>query len=98
MLSRLRLIDFLIKPVQRICKYPLLLTQLQEATVAANLPSTADVDLVSMLGLALGTMKHVVGQVDEARKSRETVIRSNLVLSRVEPHPVSCVLLVDRRL
>lgn len=95
MLSRLRLIDFLIKPVQRICKYPLLLTQLQEATMAANLPSTADVDLVSMLGLALGTMKHVVGQVDEARKSRETVIRSNLVLSRVEPHPVLSASLLD---
>lgn len=60
---------------------------------AANLPSTADVDLVSLLGLALGTMKHVVGQVDEARKVRETMIRSSLVLSRVEPHPVSCILL-----
>ncbi|KAG8933495.1 hypothetical protein FRC01_008921 [Tulasnella sp. 417] len=94
-LSRLRLIDFLIKPVQRICKYPLLLTQLQGTMAAANLPSTADVDLVSLLGLALGTMKHVVGQVDEARKERETMIRSSLVLSRVEPHPVLSASLLE---
>ncbi|KIO30177.1 hypothetical protein M407DRAFT_20645 [Tulasnella calospora MUT 4182] len=87
-MSRLRLIDFLIKPVQRICKYPLLLSQLQETMATANLPSTADVDLVSLLGFALGTMKHVVGQVDEARKHRETMIRSSQILSRVEPHPV----------
>ncbi|KAJ1019425.1 hypothetical protein NDA16_004542 [Ustilago loliicola] len=76
--SRLLFRDFLIKPIQRLCLYPLVLQTLQKHSSATG-------DSVEELALAISLMREVADQVDEAGKRRESELRADLISSRIEP-------------
>ncbi|SPO21493.1 uncharacterized protein UTRI_00980_B [Ustilago trichophora] len=77
--SRLLFRDFLIKPIQRLCLYPLVLQTLQKHSSATG-------DSVEELSLAISLMREVADQVDEAGKRRESELRADLISSRIEPN------------
>ncbi|KAJ4001800.1 hypothetical protein F5050DRAFT_1721512 [Lentinula boryana] len=84
--SRLTFTDYLIKPVQRICKYPLLLEQLKSAEVLRAEPEirvsrVSDKNVV--VESAAQAMRHVASAVDEARRRQDVAVRSALVASRI---------------
>ncbi|KXN89580.1 hypothetical protein AN958_05447 [Leucoagaricus sp. SymC.cos] len=80
---RLVFTDYLIKPVQRICKYPLLLQQL---TPKSALFESGEATLV--IEDAIQVMRGVASSVDEARRKREAITKSSLIISRfVLPPP-----------
>lgn len=74
--SRLTLCDFLIKPVQRICRYPLLLAQLLD-----DPEDELQKDTVSR---ALKAMKDVAALVDEARRQKDIATKSKLIIERTD--------------
>lgn len=75
--------DLLIKPIQRVCRYPLLLAQLR-------LPTSVNNSGVSeRLERAITATRLVAESVDEAQERREVVAKSSLIVERLEPHPVS---------
>lgn len=78
--SRLTLRDFLIKPVQRICRYPMLLAQLLD-----DPEDEVQNDAVSR---ALKAMKDVASLVDEARRQKDIATKSKLIIERTDPSPV----------
>lgn len=78
--SRLTLRDFLIKPVQRICRYPMLLAQL--------LDDPEDEVLNDAVSRALKAMKDVASLVDEARRQKDIATKSKLIIERTDPSPV----------
>ncbi|RDB22756.1 hypothetical protein Hypma_010025 [Hypsizygus marmoreus] len=81
---RLALLDYMIKPVQRICKYPLILDQLKTGKPQGALPSAhlrSDVDVV--VESATQAMRHVASSVDEARHRQDVAIQSALIASRI---------------
>lgn len=81
--SRLIFMDYLIKPVQRICKYPLLLEQLKPRASLAG----SD-DIMFAIENAIQIMRNVAASVDEARRRREAITKSSLIISRfVLPPP-----------
>lgn len=85
--SRLRLQDFAIKPIQRIMRYPLLLTSLlQYMDGDANSSEMRARDKVYQ---ALGAMKEVATGVDDAKSAREIELKTELIASRMELHFVS---------
>lgn len=87
--GRLNFADLLIKPVQRLCLYPLVLHTLLKHTG----PEDAGKE---ELQAALSTVKKVADEVDEAGKRREQFLLSELVASRVETrYPVSHGLLTS---
>lgn len=76
---RIAFLDYMIKPIQRICKYPLLLDQLKpHHSVYPELRSDIDVVVES----AAQAMRHVATSVDEARHRQGIAIQSSLILSR----------------
>ncbi|KAJ9477368.1 hypothetical protein PHBOTO_000911 [Pseudozyma hubeiensis] len=77
--SRLLFRDFLIKPIQRLCLYPLVLQTLQKHSSATG-------GSVEELALAISLMREVADQVDEAGKRRESELRADLIMSRIEPN------------
>lgn len=77
--SRLLFRDFLIKPIQRLCLYPLVLQTLQKHSSSTG-------DSVEELALAISLMREVADQVDEAGKRRESELRADLISSRIEPN------------
>ncbi|KAJ4478294.1 hypothetical protein J3R30DRAFT_3703023 [Lentinula aciculospora] len=84
--SRLTFMDYLIKPVQRICKYPLLLEQLKsgeslvlESEIRVSRLSDRNVVVES----AAQAMRHVASAVDEARRQQDVAVRSALIASRI---------------
>ncbi|EGG11484.1 uncharacterized protein MELLADRAFT_76697 [Melampsora larici-populina 98AG31] len=82
--SRLRLQDFAIKPIQRIMRYPLLLTSLlQYMDGDANSSEMRARDKVYQ---ALGAMKEVATGVDDAKSAREIELKTELIASRMELH------------
>ena len=96
--SRLRFRDFLIMPIQRVCRYPLLLNSLLGAATApspteerANPTFHADDDGGYDVGVdverALGAMRGVAEEADEARRVKEAEIKSATIIERLEPHP-----------
>ena len=81
---RLALVDYMIKPVQRICKYPLILDQLKPGkSVRAMSPAhfRSDVDVV--VESAAQAMRHVASSIDEARHRQDAAIQSALIVSRI---------------
>ncbi|KAH9482554.1 hypothetical protein JR316_0004654 [Psilocybe cubensis] len=82
---RIAFMDYMIKPIQRICKYPLLLDQLLPSkalrTLGRNTDTRSDVDVV--VESAAQAMRHVATSVDEARHRQEIAVQSALILSRI---------------
>lgn len=78
--GRLKFADMLIKPVQRLCLYPLVLHTLLKHT-------GPDDSGKAELEAAMATMKRVADEVDEAGKRREQFLFAELVASRVDPQP-----------
>lgn len=74
---RLHLTDYLIKPVQRICKYPLLLRQLMPRS-----PCIEFGEVTVAVKDAIQVMRDVASSVDEARRKREAITKSSLIISR----------------
>lgn len=66
--------DYLIKPVQRICKYSLLLEQLR--------PVSKD-DIGAVVKESIQAMKDIVATVDEARHRKDITVKSSLIASRI---------------
>lgn len=82
-LSRLTMRDFLITPIQRICRYPLLLHQLEAElghSAANSLPHDLEGDIVTK---SVNSMKQVAAKVDEARRRTEIATKSRLIVERV---------------
>lgn len=75
-LGRLKLSDYLIKPVQRICKYPLLLAQLKHKRAIEE----GERDHV---GNACEAMKLICTLVDEASSRQAHLVKSALIVSRI---------------
>ncbi|WFD33716.1 hypothetical protein MCUN1_000529 [Malassezia cuniculi] len=73
--KRLLFRDYLIKPVQRLCLYPVVLDMLLRN--AADLEDT-------QLHEAIEGMRHVVEVVDEASRKRDVVLHSEAIASRIE--------------
>ncbi|KDR83963.1 hypothetical protein GALMADRAFT_236505 [Galerina marginata CBS 339.88] len=82
---RIAFTDYMIKPIQRICKYPLLLDQLLPSKalrmLSQNADTRSDVDVV--VESAAQAMRHVATSVDEARHRQDIAIQSALVFSRI---------------
>lgn len=80
--GRLKFLDYLIKPVQRLCKYPLLLEQLRvkRKTHGATVWDVGPVDV------ALDAMRKVVARVDRASERQTHRLKSALIASRLVPN------------
>lgn len=75
-IMKLMFADYLIKPVQRVCKYPLLLEQLR-----GPVPTEDETDFA--ISYALRSMKDVALAVDEARRRQDVEIKSKLIVDRL---------------
>lgn len=73
---RLKFLDYLIKPVQRICRYPMLFDQLRPK----HAPADAAAQLVERANAA---MRAVVSKVDRASEKQAHRLRSTLIASRL---------------
>ena len=83
---RIAFTDYLIKPIQRICKYPLLLDQLLPSKVLrlqASLEGRSDVYHDVVVESAAQAMRHVATSVDEARHRQDIATQSSLIFSRI---------------
>ncbi|KAF8557013.1 Dbl homology domain-containing protein [Imleria badia] len=87
--SRLMFMDYMIKPVQRVCRYPLLFDQLQERTRpqrfsdGLNESSSMPRDSQDTVKTALWTMRTVASLVDEARRQQDLIAKSVQIVSRI---------------
>jgi RhoGEF domain len=102
---RIAFADYLIKPIQRICKYPLLLDQLLPSKALqsqTSLEGPSDVHVV--VESAAQAMRHVVTLVDEARHRQDIATQSSHILSRISlglasasalPSPLAQILTQD---
>ncbi|KAK0206391.1 hypothetical protein DFS33DRAFT_1239634, partial [Desarmillaria ectypa] len=84
--KRLNFLDYLIMPVQRICRYPLLLDQLKPGKVLHALSSPQPVgrsDVNVIVESAAQAMRHVATKVDEARHRHNVALQSSLIVARI---------------
>ncbi|TFY55088.1 hypothetical protein EVJ58_g8470 [Rhodofomes roseus] len=97
--TRLRLLDYLIKPVQRVCKYPLLVDQLRTkrartqsavdpSTRPSRAPSVRDFRALiheggDVVERAGEAMRLVVSLVNRASETQARLVRSSLITSRM---------------
>ncbi|KAG7096773.1 hypothetical protein E1B28_004183 [Marasmius oreades] len=88
---RLFFMDYLIKPVQRICKYPLLLDQLKTGKSQFSFPAMGRTDVSVVVESAALAMRHVAGEVDEARRRQDVAARSSLIISRTSVATISTI-------
>lgn len=86
--SRLMLRDLLIKPIQRICRYPLILDSMRTTKVVDLLSGEQRPTGGDDLEEALAVMKVVAGSVDEATRRKISLERSRVIRNRIEGHPV----------
>lgn len=83
--TRLRFKDILITPVQRVCRYPLLLASLlADVNVNRDVPPTP---VMSAVEAAQASMRAVAENADDARQRKEAELKTMNVLDRLEPHP-----------
>lgn len=86
---RLMFMDYMIKPVQRVCRYPLLFDQLQERTGLQRFSdplydsSSTPRDSQDTVKTALWTMRTVARSVDEARRQQDLFAKSVQIVSRI---------------
>ncbi|KAJ3533135.1 hypothetical protein NM688_g7325 [Phlebia brevispora] len=78
--GRLKFLDYLIKPVQRLCKYPLLLDQLR--VKRRQLDTEPDFSAVAN---ACNAMRGLAAQVDNASEWRARQVKSVLIVARLVP-------------
>jgi len=81
--TRLRFVDFIIKPVQQICRYPLLFGNLLKHAPKVEFSRNTD-----RFREALDMMKSVAKQVDEAQKIRMLEIATVKLALRMDVHTV----------
>ncbi|KAJ7498755.1 hypothetical protein FB451DRAFT_1014407, partial [Mycena latifolia] len=86
---RLAFLDYMIKPIQRICKYPLLLDQLRPGKTLRAMSHPAVRPHVNVVvESAAQAMRHVASAVDEARHRQDIAMQSSLIISRITlAHP-----------
>ncbi|UZJ51650.1 hypothetical protein CBS101457_000970 [Exobasidium rhododendri] len=77
--SRLLFADYLIKPIQRLCLYPLVLNSLLKYTPEEEMQSRQS------LQAAIVVMRQLADDVDQASKEREKNLMADLIISKVEP-------------
>ncbi|KAJ7276558.1 hypothetical protein B0H12DRAFT_1085927 [Mycena haematopus] len=81
---RLAFLDYMIKPIQRICKYPLLLDQLRPGKALRSITHPAAHPHVHHpVESAAQAMRHVARAVDEARHREDVKMQSSLIISRI---------------
>jgi len=82
---RLMFMDYMIKPVQRVCRYPLLFDQLQERTGLQRFSDGVreSKDSQGVVKTALWTMRTVARLVDEARRQQDLFAKSVQIVSRI---------------
>ncbi len=86
---KLKFMDYLIKPVQRICKYPLLLDQLhnkrRKRSRGGQIPVDASWErpMDEALRKAVEAMRAVVDRVNQASEKEAHNLRSALIASRI---------------
>lgn len=81
---RLRFKDILIAPIQRVCRYPLLLASLL-ADVHREYPAN---EVVAAVESGLAVMRKVAENADDARQSKEAELKTAIVIERLESHTV----------
>lgn len=84
--SKLMFTDYLIKPVQRICKYPLLLEQLRsDASEGGSIRvgSLADEHANTFLARTMAAVRSLLIKIDDARMKVEVNRKSQIVAERL---------------
>ncbi|KAJ3158185.1 spermatogenesis-associated protein 13 [Geranomyces michiganensis] len=78
--TKLDVKDYLIKPVQRLCRYPLLISELMKHSIVDS------VDLETLVA-AHAVMQNVALEIDSAKWRMDNLERTNRFFSRLEPAP-----------
>ncbi|KAJ7180268.1 hypothetical protein C8R43DRAFT_972444 [Mycena crocata] len=88
---RLAFLDYMIKPIQRICRYPLLLDQLRPGKAFRTMArSTHHLHVNVVVESAAQAMRHVASEVDEARHRQDVAMQSSRIVSRIAlAHPAT---------
>ncbi|CCM02330.1 uncharacterized protein FIBRA_04422 [Fibroporia radiculosa] len=96
--TRLKLLDYLIKPVQRICKYPLLLDQLKNKRARTQSAGAVTLRQSLQAGVGMGESRAEIGQdaVERASEAMRLVVSLVNRASEVQAHIVRSALIASR--